>query len=201
MSTSSDIVWQDGEVSRAERQAAHGHRGATLWFTGLSGAGKSSIAARVEALLLKRGCFCYLLDGDNVRHGLNRDLGFSAADRTENIRRIGHVAQLFTDAGALVLTAFISPFRSDRQLVRQLQAPGDFIEVHVAAPLEVCEQRDPKGLYGKARRGDIADFTGITSPYEPPEAPELVLHSERDDVDTCAQQVIDYLQQGRYLQS
>ena len=184
-----NLTFHIGELSRADRAAAHGHKGVTLWLTGLSGSGKSTLSHRVERLLTERGVFAYVLDGDNVRHGLNRDLGFSAADRTENIRRVGQVAKLFTDAGAVVLTAFISPYREDRASVRAAMEPGDFVEVHVAAGLDVCETRDPKGLYKKARAGEIKNFTGIDDPYEAPDAPEIHLHTDR----MTLQQEVDML--------
>ncbi|MCA9574759.1 MAG: adenylyl-sulfate kinase [Polyangiales bacterium] len=194
-----NLTFHIGELSRAARTAAHGHRGVTLWLTGLSGSGKSTLSHRVERLLTERGVFAYVLDGDNVRHGLNRDLGFAAADRTENIRRVGQVAKLFTDAGAVVLTAFISPYREDRASVRAAMEPGDFVEVHVAAGLEVCEERDVKGLYKKARAGEIPDFTGISAPYEEPEAPELRVDTGGQDVDQSANAVIAYLEANGYL--
>ena len=189
-----NVHWHESRVSRADRERAHGHRGATVWLTGLSGSGKSTIAHRVEQLLIERGCFAYVLDGDNVRHGLNSDLGFSADDRAENIRRIGEVTKLFTDAGAIAITAFISPYRADRARVRALHGEGDFVEVYVDAPLEVCEARDPKGLYQKARAGEIADFTGVSAPYEAPEHPELVLATAERDLEACAAEVLTYLQ-------
>lgn len=192
------VVWQPGEIERRARESAHGHRGATLWLTGLSGAGKSTIAARTEALLLQRHCFAYLLDGDNLRHGLNRDLGFSAEDRCESIRRAGCVAQLFTDAGAVVLAALISPFRRERDAVRA-QLGADFIEVYVATPLAVCEQRDAKGLYRQARQGKLHEFTGIDSPYEAPEGAELTLHADQEDVEVCARRIIAYLEAEKIL--
>ena len=195
----SNITWHVGEVDREARARAHGHRGATLWLTGLSGSGKSTVGHRVERMLLERGAFAYVLDGDNVRHGLNRDLGFAAEDRQENIRRVGEVAKLFTDAGALVVSAFISPYRRDRDAIRGLMPPGDFIEIHVSAPLEVCEARDPKGLYGKARAGDIKGFTGIDAPYEAPTSPEIVLPTHEKDVDACAADVVAYLEKNQYL--
>jgi adenylylsulfate kinase len=192
-----NLTWHDGHFSRAEREALYGHRGATLWFTGLSGSGKSTVARRVEQLLAERRHHVYTLDGDNVRHGLCSDLGFSPEDRTENIRRIGEVCKLFTDAGTLTLAAFVSPYRADRGRVRAMLAPGDFIEVYVAADLATCESRDPKGLYRKARAGEIREFTGISAPYEEPEQAELTLHTDREDVDACAQRVLRYLaQQG-----
>ena len=196
-----NLTWHLGEVPRDERTKLRGHRGATLWLTGLSGSGKSTLSHRVERLLLERGVFAYVLDGDNVRHGLNSDLGFKPEDRVENIRRIGEVARLFTDAGAIVLTAFISPYRSDRDRARALMAPGDFVEVYVAAPLEVCEARDPKGLYKKARAGAIPDFTGISAPYEAPESPELVVDTGAADLDTCARAVVAYLEANGYLRA
>lgn len=192
---SQNITWHPGQHERAERERLHGHRGATLWFTGLSGSGKSTVARRVEVLLAERRAFVYTLDGDNVRYGLCSDLGFSAEDRTENIRRIGEVCKLFTDAGTLTLAAFVSPYRADRDRVRSILAPGDFIEVYVAADLAACEARDPKGLYKKARAGEIADFTGISAPYEAPERPEITLQTDQESVDQSAQRVIRYLEQ------
>ena len=188
-----NLTWHDGHFGRAEREALSGHRGATLWFTGLSGSGKSTVARKVELLLAQRKHHVYTLDGDNVRHGLCSDLGFSPEDRSENIRRIGEVCKLFTDAGTLTLAAFVSPYRADRARVRAILAPGDFIEVYVAADLATCEQRDPKGLYRKARAGEIPEFTGVSAPYEEPDQPELTLRTDQDDVDACAQQVLRYL--------
>lgn len=170
---STNIRWHAGNVSPEERAKLFGHRAATVWLTGLSGSGKSTLSRIVEQTLVARGVAAYVLDGDNLRHGLNADLGFGDAAREENIRRAGEVARLMTDAGLVVLTAFISPFRRDRERVRALFAPGQFLEVHVATPLAICEERDPKGLWAKARRGEIKDFTGLDSPYEPPETPEL----------------------------
>jgi len=192
--TPQNITWHEQRVSRQAREALNGHRGAVLWFTGLSGAGKSTIANAVDALLHARGVHTYLLDGDNVRHGLNSNLGFSANDRVENIRRIGEVAKLMADAGLLTLSAFISPYRSDRDKVRDLLAPGEFIEILCQASLQTCESRDPKGLYKKARAGEISDFTGIDAPYEAPQAPEIVLDSDHKDVATLAEEVLAYLQ-------
>ena len=168
-----DVTWHPGDVTRHERLS----RGATVWFTGLSGSGKSTIAAACERLLLRAGRPAYVLDGDNLRHGLNGDLGFSPADRAENVRRVGEVARLFADAGVVVVVPLISPYRADRDRVRSAHEAAElrFIEVHVATPIDVCEQRDPKGLYAKARAGEITGFTGIDDPYEPPVAPELVL--------------------------
>ena len=194
-----NLTWHIGEVDREARAAAHGHRGAVLWFTGLSGSGKSTIGHRVERMLIERGAFAYVLDGDNIRHGLNSDLGFSAEDRVENIRRIGEVARLFADAGALVLSAFISPYRKDRDRVRALMGPGEFIEVFVDTPLEVCEARDPKGLYKKARAGEISNFTGLDAPYEAPESPEVHLRTVNFSIDEAAAQVIHYLEEQNVL--
>ncbi len=196
-----NIHWHDGQITRADRERAHGHRGATLWFTGLSGSGKSTLARALEEALFERDCLVYVLDGDNIRHGLNRDLGFSPADRTENIRRIGEVAKLFTDFGALVLTAFISPYREDRATVRKLMGEGDFVEVYVEAALDVCEDRDPKGLYKKARRGEIPEFTGISAPYEVPETPEVVVRTDRYSLDECVAQLLAFLEQRGYLRN
>jgi adenylylsulfate kinase len=189
-----NLTWHGSEIDRAAREKSRGHRGATLWLTGLSGSGKSTLSHRVERLLIERGAFAYVLDGDNVRHGLSADLGFSQEDRQENIRRLGEVAKLFTDAGAVVLTAFISPYRSDRQRVRDLLAPGDFVEVYVAASVEVCESRDPKGLYKKARAGEIPDFTGISAPYEAPENAEVVVDTGELSLDESAARVVAYLE-------
>ena len=199
MPKSKNITWHDGQITRADRERVHGHKGATLWFTGLSGSGKSTLALAVEERLFERGCQTYVLDGDNVRHGLNRDLGFSPEDRTENIRRIGEVAKLFVDAGSLVLTAFISPYREDRDANRAIMSDGQFIEVFVHAPLEVCEERDPKGLYAKARAGEIPNFTGISAPYEEPVSPELVVHTAEQTVAESADQVIAWLEARGYI--
>lgn len=195
----SNIVWHHHSVDKSARSQLNGHRPAILWFTGLSGAGKSTIANAVEAQLHARGVRTYLLDGDNVRHGLCGDLGFSDRDRVENIRRIGEVAKLFVDAGVLVLTAFISPFRADRAMVRQLVGAGEFIEIHINTSLEVCEQRDPKGLYKKARSGEIRHFTGIDSDYEAPLNPELLLDTGHLSVDAAAAAVVAYLQAQGYI--
>lgn len=174
-----NVFWHEGEVTRGDRAKILGQRGATVWFTGLSGSGKSTVAVALERALAAQGRLAYRLDGDNVRMGINKNLGFSAEDRTENIRRIGEVAKLFVDAGVIVLSSFVSPYRGDRDIVRKLhEASGmDFIEVYVDVPLEEAEKRDPKGLYKKARAGEIKNFTGISDPYEAPEQPELVLPS------------------------
>ena len=182
-------------MTRGARAHQRGHRSAILWFTGLSGAGKSTLANAVNSALFEQGMACYVLDGDNLRHGLCTDLGFSDADREENIRRIGEVAKLFLDAGVVVLTAFVSPFRTDRDRARALVEPGDFIEIHCAANLDVCEERDTKGLYAKARAGQIKDFTGISSPYEAPEHPELRIDTGSQSREDCVQQVLASLQQ------
>lgn len=190
---STNIRWHGALVTRAEREQILGARGCVIWLTGLSGSGKSTVARRLEQLLLERGSNAYVLDGDNIRFGLNRNLGFSPDDRAENIRRVGEVAKLFADASVIAITAFISPYRADRDSVRQLLAPGEFIEVFVNTPIEVCEQRDPKGLYRKARAGEIPEFTGISAPYEAPESPEVLLQTAGRTVDEAAQDVVDYL--------
>jgi adenylylsulfate kinase len=189
-----NIVWHQGAVTRADREKMNGHRGCTVWLTGLSGSGKSTIAVDLEKRLWERGVRAYILDGDNVRHGLNKNLGFSPADRTENIRRIGEVAKLFSDGGVVTLTAFISPYRADRDQVRALMAEGDFVEVHVDCPVDVCEQRDVKGLYKKARAGEIKEFTGISAPYEAPEKPELTIRTAGQSVEASALQILQYLE-------
>jgi len=191
---STNIVWHHSTVSRGARAHQRGHRSAILWFTGLSGAGKSTLANAVNSALFEQGLACYVLDGDNVRHGLCKDLGFSDADREENIRRIGEVAKLFLDAGVVVLTAFVSPFKADRDRARALVEPGDFIEIHCAADLGTCEERDTKGLYAKARAGDIKEFTGISSPYEAPESPELKIDTGRQSLEACVAEVLTYLE-------
>lgn len=180
-------------VTRSQREDQADHKSAILWFTGLSGSGKSTLAHAVEAALFNQGCRTFVFDGDNVRHGLCADLGFSNEDRQENIRRIGEMAKLFMEAGVIAMTAFISPFRADRDKVRSLVESGDFIEVYCSAPIEVCEQRDVKGLYAKAREGKIAEFTGISSPYEPPVGAELVIDTANSSLDACVDQVIAYL--------
>lgn len=185
-----NLVWHPSTVTRDDRECLHGHRGRVIWFTGLSGAGKTTIANALEKRLHAEGKHTYLLDGDNVRHGLNRDLGFTDADRVENIRRVAEVSRLMVDAGLIVLVSFISPFRSERRMTRNLFAEGQFIEVFVDTPLEECERRDPKGLYAKARSGQLKNFTGIDSPYERPEFPEIRLRDEMtidDCVNACAE--------------
>ncbi|MDA7437625.1 adenylyl-sulfate kinase [Synechococcus sp. AH-601-P06] len=189
-----NIVWHEASVDRAARADKRGHRSAILWFTGLSGSGKSTLANAVNAALFERGLATYVLDGDNVRHGLCKDLGFSDADREENIRRIGEVAKLFLDAGVIVLTAFVSPFRADRDKARDLVEAGDFFEIFCAADLDVCESRDPKGLYAKARSGAIKEFTGISSPYEAPDTPELKIDTGAQELAESVEVVIRALQ-------
>ncbi len=194
-----NIVWHETTVSKSEREKINGHRGCTLWLTGLSGSGKSTLANLVEKQLWERGAKAYVLDGDNVRHGLNQDLGFSPEDRNENIRRIGEVAKLFTDAGVINITAFISPYRADRDRVRAIMDAGDFVEVYVQCDLDECEKRDPKGLYKKARAGEIPEFTGISAPYEAPENAELVVTTTSQSAEQSAAEVLGYLESKGYL--
>jgi bifunctional enzyme CysN/CysC len=190
---SQNIFWSTGKITREAREQRNRHKGAIIWLTGLSGAGKSTVAAELERELFLMGLHTYILDGDNIRHGLSANLGFSPEDRTENIRRVGEVAKLLMDAGALVITAFISPYRDDRRLARSLVNDGEFVEVYVNAPIEVCEQRDSKGLYKKARAGQIANFTGVSAPYEAPEKPDVVVHTDKQTPAECVAQIIDYL--------
>lgn len=190
---SENVVWHHQKITRADRASIKNQSPCLLWFTGLSGSGKSTIANALDVALFERGYHTFLLDGDNVRHGLNKDLGFSDEGRVENIRRIGEVSKLFTDAGMIVLSAFISPFTSDRRLVRNLFPAGEFIEVFMDTPLETCEDRDPKGLYEKARAGKIKHFTGIDSPYETPERPEVRLDTSKMSVDDCVNRLISYM--------
>jgi adenylylsulfate kinase len=197
----SHITWQSGHITREDRARILGQRGVTVWLTGLSGSGKSTVAIGVEQRLIEAGHAAYVLDGDNIRHGLNKNLGFSPTDRSENIRRVGEVAKLFSDAGLIVLTSFISPYRADRDAVRALHGPGDFVEVYVRASLETCESRDVKGLYRKARAGQIPEFTGISAPYEAPEQPELVLDTGRQTVEESMGELLRYLGQKGYLTS
>jgi len=191
--TDKNIYWQGSHIDRSKREGLHGHRSAVLWFTGFSGAGKSTLANAVEMRLHERAAHTFILDGDNIRHGLCSDLDFSDAGRKENIRRIGEVAKLFVDSGTLVLTAFISPFREDRDSVRRLLPAGDFIEVYCACALDVCESRDVKGLYKRARAGEIKDFTGIHSPYEVPKNPEITVDTGAVPLSECVGQVLTYL--------
>jgi adenylylsulfate kinase len=194
-----NVHWHEHSVSKAERWQLSGHKGAILWFTGLSASGKSTVANTVDHKLHSLGKRTFVLDGDNIRMGLNKNLGFSAEDRAENIRRIGEVAKLFTHAGVITLTAFISPYRNDRNAVRALLGPGEFIEVFMNTPIEICEARDPKGLYKKARAGQIKGFTGIDDPYEAPEKPELVLDGGKKSIDECADDVLAYLESNGLL--
>jgi adenylylsulfate kinase len=198
---SSNITWHASHVERADRERVLAQRGATVWLTGLSGSGKSTIAVGAERALLERGRLAYVLDGDNVRYGLNKNLGFSADDRQENIRRIGEVAKLFADAGVVTMTSFISPYRRDRALARALheQAELPFVEVFVDTPVEVCEQRDPKGLYARARRGELKGFTGVDDPYEPPLEPEVVVRTVESAPAEIVAQILDYLLQRGLL--
>jgi bifunctional enzyme CysN/CysC len=191
---SEHIYWSHGEVTARQRELRNGHLGCVLWLTGLSGAGKSSIATELERELFNLGRHVYVLDGDNIRHGLGSDLGFSPKDRTENIRRVGEVAKLFADAGVICITAFISPYRADRELVRKLVPQGRFVEVFVNAPLEICEERDPKGLYAKARAKEIKEFTGVSAPYEAPVNPEIELRTDELSVAESAARILEYLQ-------
>jgi len=197
---SSNVVWHQATVTRQRREAQNGHRTTILWFTGLSGSGKSSLAHAVEEELHQMGCRTFVFDGDNVRHGLCADLGFSDRDRVENIRRVGEMAKLFLEAGVISLTAFISPFRADRRKVRSLVPHGDFLEIYCNCSLEICERRDVKGLYKRARAGEIKDFTGISSPYEEPENPELNVETGSLSLKESVEQVIDLLQTRGVIQ-
>jgi adenylylsulfate kinase len=199
MQKSTNITWHGANVTAEERQQVVGQKGAVVWLTGLSASGKSTIARRAEQLLLERGSIVYVLDGDNIRFGLNKDLGFSPEDRTENIRRIGEVAKLFADACVVTLTAFISPYRADRDKVRAIMPEGTFVECYVNASVETCESRDPKGLYKKARAGQIPEFTGISAPYEEPAAAELVIETANQTVDESAMAVIRYLEEKGFI--
>ena len=192
---STNITWHQADITREDRERQNGHRAVTLWFTGLSGSGKSTLAHAVENALFEQGCRTYVLDGDNIRHGLNRNLGFSPEDREENIRRIGEVAKLFNDAGVIALTAFISPYRADRDKARAIAAEGSFMEIYVACDLAVCEERDPKGLYKKARAGEIKEFTGISAPYEEPAAAELVVDTGKETLEESTAKVLAMLQE------
>ena len=196
-----NLTWHAGDVPREARERLLDQRGTVLWLTGLSGSGKSTVSRRVEARLVAKGKLAYVLDGDNVRHGLCADLGFSPEDREENIRRVGEVARLFVDAGVIVLAAFVSPYRRDRDRVRALVGEGGFVEIHVTAPLEVCEARDPKGLYAKARAGEVRELTGVSAsaPYEEPTAPEIRLDTHALTIEECTDLVIDWLERGGYL--
>lgn len=196
-----NITWHTHAVTREDREKLLGQKGVTVWLTGLSGSGKSTIAVAAEQELVSRGRLAYVLDGDNIRHGLNKNLGFSPEDRTENIRRIGEVAKLFTETGVVVFSSFISPYRGDRDLVRALHDAGRFVEVHVAASVETCESRDVKGLYKKARAGEIKEFTGISAPYEAPTSPELVIDTGAEPVEKSVERLVTYLEAKGYLGS
>jgi len=195
----SNIYWHRSEITRRDREILNGHRGFTLWFTGLSASGKSTLAVATEKELYERACHTYILDGDNVRHGLNSNLGFSKEDREENIRRLGEVAKLFRDCGIINITAFISPYLNDRKSARDLGAEGEFIEIFADCPLQVCEKRDPKGVYKKAREGVIKEFTGISAPYEAPQDPEIHLRTDKLTVEECVHVIIQYLLSHHYL--
>ncbi|MGG1335328.1 adenylyl-sulfate kinase [Bacillus subtilis] len=194
MTHNPNIIWHPAAISKSDRQSLNGHKSCVLWFTGLSGSGKSVLANAVDEKLYRKGIQSYVLDGDNIRHGLNKDLGFQTGDRIENIRRIGEVAKLFVDSGQMILTAFISPFREDRDMVRALFPKGEFFEIYVKCPLNVCEQRDPKGLYKKARNGEIKHFTGIDSPYEAPLSPDFIIESDQTSISDGADLIINALQ-------
>jgi len=194
-----NIFWHQGAITLSDRERLNGHRGFTVWFTGLSASGKSTLAVATEQGLYERGYHTYILDGDNVRHGLNKNLGFSPEDRTENIRRIGEVARLLRDCGIINLVAFISPYRIDRQAARELNNDSTFIEVFIDCPVEICEQRDPKGAYKKARQGIIKEFTGISAPYEAPENPEIHLRTDEMSEEECVQLIISYLIKHKYI--
>jgi adenylylsulfate kinase len=194
-----NIKWHHGKITKVDRVNLLNQKGVTIWLTGLSGSGKSTIAVELEHALVENRHQAYILDGDNIRHGLNKNLGFSPEDRTENIRRIGEVAKLFTDAGIITITAFISPYREDRDAVRRLLSDGEFIEVYVKCPLDVCEERDTKGLYKKARAGEVKDFTGISAPYEEPLNPELTIDSSKLTVEESTRAVLNYLEEKGYV--
>ena len=197
--TSKNIVWHHGVVTKADREAVTGHKACTIWMTGLPASGKSTLAVALEQALWDRGVHSYVLDGDNIRHGLNKDLGFSPEARAENIRRIGEVAKLFTNAGVINVTAFISPYRADRDQARKIMEQGEFLEVFVDCPVEVCEQRDPKGHYRKARAGEMKEFTGISAPYEPPLAPDVVVRTDKMSEAECVAHILGYLEQHGYV--
>ncbi|ASE37132.1 adenylyl-sulfate kinase [Staphylococcus pettenkoferi] len=199
MGESTNITWHDSEVTKQDRQQLHGHKSATLWFTGLSGSGKSTISVELEKALFERKKHAFRLDGDNVRHGLNKNLGFSPEDRQENIRRIGEVSKLMVDAGLITITAFISPYREDRDNVRAMLDDDEFIEIYTQCSVEECERRDPKGLYKKARTGEIPEFTGISAPYEEPRNPEITIDTEQLDVKDAVKQILNYLEEHQYI--
>ena len=199
MSQSTNITWHDSEVTKSDRQQQNGHKSVVIWFTGLSGSGKSTVSVALEKALFQVGKHSYRLDGDNVRHGLNNNLSFSPEDRKENIRRIGEVSKLLVDAGTIAITAFISPYRADRDDVRAILEDGEFIEVYTACSVEACEQRDPKGLYKKARAGEIKEFTGISAPYEVPHQPEITIDTEHQSVEASVNTIIEYLKEKQYI--
>ena len=196
MVKSTNVIWHPASVTKKDRRSQYGHKSCVLWFTGLSGSGKSTIAHALDRQLFEHGCKSYVLDGDNIRHGLNKDLGFDAEDRKENIRRIGEVAKLFVDSGTIVSCALISPFREDREQVRKMFAENEFVEIYVQCPVHVCERRDPKGLYGKARNGEVKNFTGISSPYEAPLNPEIMIQTHRTTVEQSVQLIMEYLRKN-----
>ncbi|ARB39827.1 adenylyl-sulfate kinase [Mammaliicoccus sciuri] len=199
MSASTNITWHDSEVTKAQRQERNGHKSVVIWFTGLSGSGKSTISVALEKVLFEQNITSYRLDGDNIRHGLNQNLGFSPEDRKENIRRIGEVGKLMVDAGVVTMTAFISPYEEDRNTVREILEDGEFIEVFTKCSLDECESRDPKGLYKKARSGEIKEFTGINAPYEEPSNPEIVIDTENESVEESVEKIVAYLKENQYL--
>jgi len=196
-----NIIWHHATVTRERRNQQNNHKSVVLWFTGFSGSGKSTLAHAIEEQLHQQGCKTFVLDGDNIRHGLSSGLTFSEKDRKENLRRIGEVSKLFVEAGVIVLTAFISPFREDRERVRSLMPHGDFLEVYVDCPIEVCEERDVKGLYRRARAGEVKEFTGISSPYEPPEKPELTVNTEQETLEESVQKVLSLLSERSIIKS
>lgn len=199
MSQSTNITWHDSEVTKEDRQRQNDHKSAVIWFTGLSGSGKSTISVALEKALFEEGKHSYRLDGDNVRHGLNKNLGFSPKDRKENIRRIGEVSKLLVDAGTIAITAFISPYREDRDEVRDILEDGEFIEVYTECSVEECEKRDPKGLYEKARSGEIKEFTGISAPYEAPKHSEITINTETQSIDESVEHILNYLKEHKYI--
>lgn len=199
MSASTNITWHDSEVTKAQRQERNGHKSVVIWFTGFSGSGKSTISVALEKALFEQNITSYRLDGDNIRHGLNQNLGFSPEDRKENIRRIGEVGKLMVDAGVVTMTAFISPYEEDRNTVRDILEDGEFIEVFTKCSLDECESRDPKGLYKKARSGEIKEFTGINAPYEEPSNPEIVIDTENESVEESVEKIVAYLKENQYL--
>lgn len=199
MINSNNITWHHPTITKIDRHLLNGHKSCVLWFTGLSGSGKSTLANAVDSALFGKQFRSYVLDGDNIRHGLNKDLRFRTEDRKENIRRIGEVAKLFVDSGLIVSSAFISPFREDRNSVRRMFDPGEFIEIYLNCPIDVCEDRDPKGLYKKARIGEIPDFTGISSPYEIPSNPEIIIETDRMSIEQSVEKIISYLKDKKIL--